>query len=781
MKKMTCFVMALALALGLPQCKKEQPLEPQGAQVRITLNTDKDDSNGSRVDVTGGDVTFAQGDQIIVACEGQYKGTLTHDGTCFSGSITDPVEGSYLYFYFLGNKAPKNEGGDDITAGATDCSIVISDQTTELPVISMAPSTEPYSSSVSSYSARLHNKCSLMKFNVTTNPAAYGAPICITGMNNKVKVWFNRTDDSDAFEYSKDGEGLIMMKGVTAENNETWAIVLQQDALEEGEVGSAYTNGYLGRRPKIQQILNTHYYDNNPTITITTEDTSKTLDLSTVTTDRVIPDGWTLTGTLAENHKITIADGAAVTLKSVNINGSHNWTSGDYAGITCEGDATIILKDGSTNTVRGFNSSYPGIHVLEGKTLTIRGEAEGTGSLDASSNGYAAGIGGGFITVHCGNIVIEGGVITAKGGIAAAGIGSGNEGKCGTITISGGIVNATGGQLAPGIGGGRGGSCGDITISGDTITASKGVNSQDDETPNSIGAGHGTWAKCGTVTIGGIVYWDGTAYQNGGNTYLTQATTVYPILSFSISTTQKVFFAPGNLQAIKNNHGWSWAFAANQWDYVGSAAANTSIDGDGHVSSYGTIDLFGWVGASGTLTGDPAKYGISNSPYVASYGNTKGEALMSDWSVKANDLGLGGHNNWFTMTYDQWAYLLYDRTVNGGTGRDKSFTYGHSVNGVLGLVLYPDVYSGAVYAGSDWPSFEAKGCVFLPAAGYREGKEVNYAGEYGHYWTSSSSTSYGEYAPRYAKMLNFADNWANLQTDESRSYGRSVRLVRNVY
>ena len=85
---------------------------------------------------------------------------------------------------------------------------------------------------------------------------------------------------------------------------------------------------------------------------------------------------------------ISIADGATVTLDGVNINGDGNWDSGDYAGITCLGDATIILKDGSTNTVKGFYEDYPGILVPEGKMLTIKGETEGNGSLTASSDGF---------------------------------------------------------------------------------------------------------------------------------------------------------------------------------------------------------------------------------------------------------------------------------------------------------------------------------------------------------------------------------------------------------
>ena len=82
--------------------------------------------------------------------------------------------------------------------------------------------------------------------------------------------------------------------------------------------------------------------------------------------------------------KISIADGATVTLDGVTINGE-NSLDYKWAGITCEGDATIILKDGSTNTVKGFYEDYPGIHVPSEMTLTIKGETAGTGSLEAST------------------------------------------------------------------------------------------------------------------------------------------------------------------------------------------------------------------------------------------------------------------------------------------------------------------------------------------------------------------------------------------------------------
>ena len=106
MRKLSTILLAVALVLGLAQCKKEQPATPQseGNVVTITLNVG--DNNGSRVNVdpTGNQVTFTDGDQILVASGGKYVGTLTKNGTTFSGNVSeaDLVENQPLYFYFLG-------------------------------------------------------------------------------------------------------------------------------------------------------------------------------------------------------------------------------------------------------------------------------------------------------------------------------------------------------------------------------------------------------------------------------------------------------------------------------------------------------------------------------------------------------------------------------------------------------------------------------------------------------------------------------------------------------
>ena len=182
--------------------------------------------------------------------------------------------------------------------------------------------------------------------------------------------------------------------------------------------------------------------------------------LSTLTDHYTAKNGDILTGTLRANVNISIADGAAVTLENVTINGVND-ESCEWAGITCSGDGVLILK--GSNHVKGFYENCPGIYIPENKTLTIRGK----GSLTASSNGYGAGIGGGWY-ISCGNIVIEGGRINATGGNLCPGIGGGPDEKCGYITITRNVtkVTATRGENAPysiGAGGGAG-TCGTVTI-----------------------------------------------------------------------------------------------------------------------------------------------------------------------------------------------------------------------------------------------------------------------------------------------------------------------------
>ena len=232
-----------------------------------------------------------------------------------------------------------------------------------------------------------------------------------------------------------------------------------------------------------------------------------TVNLGTVTYDKVIKDNSLVTGTLNGEHQISIADGATVILQNVHINSTGITNPRSLlAGLTCEGDATIILR--GANTIRSFSCSYPGIFVPKNKTLTIMGSLddslEARCNVDEDGNGLAAGIGGGY-NESCGNIVINGGTITAEGQYGSAGIGAGAFKKCGDITINGGWVTATGGNGAPGIGGAAGGKCGTITI-GIGITRVAATPGEGGEVlgiqyPAASPIGAGAYSSCAGIAI----------------------------------------------------------------------------------------------------------------------------------------------------------------------------------------------------------------------------------------------------------------------------------------
>ena len=256
MRRTLYFVMAMALVLGFTQCKKEQPT-PQTQGVRITLNVNGGNSN-SRVivDPAGAEgyatVAFEDDDVIYVGYNNAYVGTLTYSNGTFDGTvnISEIVGDEHLHFYFLGGV------GFEPTIDGNTATVIISDQTTKYPVISYSPSKESFTGE-GAYSAKLQNKVSIMKFNVNTPSTA---PICITGMNNKVTVDFTAPNGTDnGFAYDKEGVGLIEMPAKGA-NNETWAIVLPQEALTEGNEGTAFTyDGYKGNRPALEAIASNQY------------------------------------------------------------------------------------------------------------------------------------------------------------------------------------------------------------------------------------------------------------------------------------------------------------------------------------------------------------------------------------------------------------------------------------------------------------------------------------------------------------------------------------------
>jgi hypothetical protein len=482
------------------------------------------------------------------------------------------------------------------------------------------------------------------------------------------------------------------------------------------------------------------------------------IDLGTLTADFVAQNCDTLTGETS-SHKVTIAAGATVILDGVTISASK------YC-IKCAGDATIILEDGTTNTLTCTTWDNPALWVGDANTtLTIQGS---TGKLNVKSDNYYAGIGGGKKNTNytCGNIRIEGGIITAEGGLNAAGIGADYNASCGDITISGGTVTATGGSDAAGIGGSWGGSCGDITItSGITqVTATKGEGA-----PNSIGAGYGTGASCGTVTIDPSLS-DVTVGDTRTISHAPSIPTGAINGKFTINTSgDQIYFSQGNLRYQASTG--TWRFAEHQYDCILDAVGNTTAASDRATQS-DWIDLFGW--------------GTGNNPTTASLDNGEYNTFHEWGDNTISNGGNEANSGWRTMMDAEWTYLF----ANNRWG----FARISGTSTIYGIVLEPGT-SNTINTNHSSPgdnnyasveAFEtaaaANGLVFLPVTGQRtcgDNPQVNYT-FYGYYWTSTdhSIESYSGWL-YMGGYVTFNPSSAPTTTYSYAHMGQAVRLVKN--
>ena len=269
--------------------------------------------------------------------------------------------------------------------------------------------------------------------------------------------------------------------------------------------------------------------------------------------------------------------------------------------------------------------------------------------------------------------------------------------------------------------------------------------------------------------------------------------------TFSVASGSRVHFSQGNLQATYEGI-WTWAFAENQYDCVGNAAGNTSvINVDPYVDIYdfrgasGTVDLFGWVGAS-SYWDEMNKYGITASTATNNrdgYGNAAGESLKADWGTLAISNGGDAENSgWYTCSKDNWQYLFESRSTS------TRYAWA-TVCDMQGVILFPDAYThpngvtpipnanggsydGKIYNAAAWAKMEAAGAVFLPAAGIRWRQNNIYNGEVevrevermAAYWSSTSSSEHQAY------LLYVYDSQLRRDMGDLRCHGHSVRLVR---
>lgn len=200
----------------------------------------------------------------------------------------------------------------------------------------------------------------------------------------------------------------------------------------------------------------------------------------------------------AAKHIITIINNytkkdTTVTLEDVNIDVSKDGKAA--MAVQGKGDTTVKLK--GDNTLKSGNS-HAGVEKNDSTSngkLTITADST-QDSLVASGGSNAAGIGSSGGKQGTSKLAIEGGTITATGGLYGAGIGGGWSGKA-EVTITGNAVikKAQGNYNGAGIGGG--GAKGTVTISGNAVieNAIGGMCER-----GGAGIGGGGW-NVGDVTI----------------------------------------------------------------------------------------------------------------------------------------------------------------------------------------------------------------------------------------------------------------------------------------
>ena len=268
-----------------------------------------------------------------------------------------------------------------------------------------------------------------------------------------------------------------------------------------------------------------------------------------------------------------------------------------------------------------------------------------------------------------------------------------------------------------------------------------------------------------------------------------EAEPAYQPKPFTVAEDKQITFSSGNLQYTRSTQ--TWAFAEHQYDMLGT----DNVDGGSSKvfdATYGydktgsaladKIDLFGWSGSTGS-----AKWGISTSTDNSDYSGD-----FVDWGTN-----IGDGSTWYTLTADEWDYLLDERSDANQLVGVARIQLGEKIY-ANGLVLLPDnwtcpagitfksgfsnTHSVQAYADhrtftlSDWQQLEAAGAVFLPASGFREGSFVGYVQSSGYYWSATPDGSDKAYY-----MYFISDSYFSYNYSRNRNYGLAVRLVKDYY
>jgi len=317
-------MLMLVMMLGFTQCKKNiDPINNVTSnKVHITLIVGDDKAN---VNPTGG-VTFATveyetGDKMYVGYNRHYVGYMIYGASGFSGDVdlptstTDPeyVPDTQLDFYYLGGKGytVNQTDANTFTVDISDQGVIdVPGGARRYPIISYAKSYECYvPGSLQQYSARLLNKCAMVKFNVDKPDGYNQAGTCITGLNNLVTVDFTQPNDaSNGFTYSQINDGAIT---IDSKIGAVWAVLLPQEDITAGGDMTVFSGRRKGTRPALGTIAENDY---------------KPAGIDLDVTEEFVPEG-ALNGLfkVGENKYVKFAK---ANLKATTTDGWNTWTWG---------------------------------------------------------------------------------------------------------------------------------------------------------------------------------------------------------------------------------------------------------------------------------------------------------------------------------------------------------------------------------------------------------------------------------------------------------------------
>lgn len=236
---------------------------------------------------------------------------------------------------------------------------------------------------------------------------------------------------------------------------------------------------------------------------------------------------------------------------------------------------------------------------------------------------------------------------------------------------------------------------------------------------------------------------------------------------FSVSAGTKVKFAKGNLQYWGTGTSGTltpkWRFADNQYDYLGDATHSGNVSHDGYTvnttsdNAKAARDYFGW-GTSGYSTNYPYLTTNEDNNYANKGANASIDGTNYDWGVyNKSNIENVPTKNWRTLTRSEWVCLLSrTKTISGSSERLAGYA---TVNDVKGIIVLPDNWDGSVgsfsygnnsfssnsYTLSGWTTMENAGCLFLPAAGYRDQSSINQVNAHVYYWSATNAGSTGAY------------------------------------